>query len=249
MRISVILEAEREIILPIQYNHILQGFLYENLSDKDYREFLHHTGYREGRKTFRLFTYSRLLGKFRLNQKLGQISFQPPVEIIISSAVEQFITDLAETLIKSDSNLLGNNRVEVKSISVHKNVQFGPETRIKMLSPVVAYTTLHNDDLKYTYYLSPWKKQFIDIVRNNLLAKHEVIHGYIPDNQELSIIPNGNQEKKFEKILNYKGTVIKGYAGIYWLKGSPELIKVAYDTGLGSKNSQGFGCWEVAGVG
>jgi CRISPR-associated endoribonuclease Cas6 len=45
MRISVILEAEREIILPIQYNHILQGFLYESLSNKDYREFLHHTGY------------------------------------------------------------------------------------------------------------------------------------------------------------------------------------------------------------
>lgn len=247
MRISVILESEREINLPIQYNHILQGFLYKNLSDQDYREFLHHIGYREGNKVFRLFTYSRLQGKFKLNPKAEQISFQPPVELIISSSVEQFITDLAETLIKSDYRLLGNNRVEVKSINVHKSIQFGPEAKIKMLSPVVAYTTLHNDDLKYTYYLSPWRKQFIDIVKYNLLTKHEVIHGYLPDNQELSIIPNGNQEKKFEKILNYKGTVIKGYAGIYWLKGSPELIRVAYDTGLGSKNSQGFGCWEVVG--
>lgn len=247
MRISVILEAEREINLPVQYNHILQGFLYNNLSDRDYREFLHHTGYREGNKVFRLFTYSRLQGKFRMNQQSGQISFQSPVEIIVSSAVEQFITDLAETLIKSDSNSLGRNRVEVKSISVHRDIKFNNEVKIKMLSPTVAYTTLQNDDIKYTYYISPWKKQFVDIASKNLLTKHEIIHGFKPENQELKIIPNGNQEKKFEKTLNYKGTIIKGYAGIYWLKGSPELIKVAYDTGLGSKNSQGFGCWEVVG--
>ncbi len=38
MRISVILETDREINLPIQYNHILQGFLYKNLLDRDYRE-------------------------------------------------------------------------------------------------------------------------------------------------------------------------------------------------------------------
>ena len=247
MRISVNLEAEQDIELPVQYNHILQGFLYNNLTDKDYREFLHHTGYREGNKVFKLFTYSRLLGRFKLDQQSGRISFKSPVEIVISSAVEQFLTDLAETLIKSDSKLLGKNRVEVKSISVHRDIEFTQEIKIKMLSPVVAYTTLQNEDIKYTYYLSPWKSQFADIARNNLLSKCEIIHGFKPENQELKIIPNGNQEKKFEKTLNYKGTIIKGYNGIYWLKGSPELIKIAYDTGLGSKNSQGFGCWEVVG--
>lgn len=46
-------------------------------------------------------------------------------------------------------------------------------------------------------------------------------------------------------IIKYKGTVIKGYSGDFILKGNPELIKLAYDTGLGSKNSQGFGCIEV----
>lgn len=120
MRISVILDADRHINLPVQYNHILQAFLYKNLSDKDYREFLHQTGYREGGTVFKLFTYSRLQGKFRLDTSSARIEFQPPVEIVISSALEQFITDLAETLIKSDLNLLGNNQVEVKSISVHR---------------------------------------------------------------------------------------------------------------------------------
>lgn len=247
MRISVILNADRHINLPVQYNHILQGFLYGNLSDKDYREFLHHTGYREGSKVFKLFTYSRLQGKFRLDTSSARIEFQPPVEVVISSALEQFITDLAETLIKSDLNMLGNNQVEVKSINVHRKRTFSDEVKIKMISPAVAYTTIQQEERKYTQYLSPWKPQFSEIAANNLLIKHEIIYGEKPANRDFKIIPNGNQEKKFEKTLNYKGTIIKGYAGIYWLKGSPDLIKVAYDTGLGSKNSQGFGCWEVVG--
>jgi len=32
--------------------------------------------------------------------------------------------------------------------------------------------------------------------------------------------------------------------GIYEIKGNPEVIVLSYDTGLGAKNSQGFGCWE-----
>jgi CRISPR-associated endoribonuclease Cas6 len=32
---------------------------------------------------------------------------------------------------------------------------------------------------------------------------------------------------------------------IYQIHGKPELISLAYDTGLGSKNSQGFGMFEI----
>jgi CRISPR-associated endoribonuclease Cas6 len=33
--------------------------------------------------------------------------------------------------------------------------------------------------------------------------------------------------------------------GRFKLKGSPALMSIAYDTGLGSKNSQGFGMFEI----
>jgi len=48
-----------------------------------------------------------------------------------------------------------------------------------------------------------------------------------------------------EKVVLFKDTVIKGWMGIYKLKSHPKILKLAYDTGLGSKNSQGFGMWEV----
>lgn len=247
MRITIEFSAEKEIILPIHYNHILQGFLYKNLTDKDYRNFLHQTGYHLENKQFKLFTFSRLLGKFKMYKDDSKIAFYPPFKLVISSAVEQFITDLAETLIKTDLCFLGDRPVEIKSINVHKNIEFPDKVQIKMLSPMVAYSTILEEGKKHTNYHSPWDGKFIEIAKNNLLAKHEVIYGALPDNKEINIIPNGNQEQKFARVINYKGTYIKAYAGIYWLKGNPDLIKVAYDTGLGSKNSQGFGCWEVVG--
>lgn len=246
MRICVVLDCEREVSLPVQYNHIVQGFLYNNLSDNMYREFMHHTGYGNGRRRFKLFTYSRLLGEFVMGQN-GYISFKPPVKLVVSSPLVPFVTDLADTLMKSRSAFIGNNPVEVSSIQVHREVDFGSRVQIKMLSPMVAYTTVLRDGKKFTQYHSPWNDKFEDITRNNLLSKYEVLNGHRPDNSEFRVIPNGHRENDYVKILRYKGTVIKAYAGIYWLMGNPELIKVAYDTGLGSKNSQGFGCWDLVG--
>jgi len=245
MRITIEFLSDGEIRLPIHYNHILQGFLYKNLSDKNYRKFLHQQGYQVKNRKFKLFTYSRLLGQFKMYPQDNEIGFFPPFKLVVSSAVEQFITDLAETLIKSDFNTMGKQKAEVSSISVHKKILPADKIQIKMLSPMVAYSTIINEESKKTEYYSPWDKKFTEIAGENLLRKYEVLYGERPANQEFTIIPNGMQERKFSRIINYKGTYIKAYAGIYWLKGNPELIQVAYDTGLGSKNSQGFGCWEA----
>jgi CRISPR-associated endoribonuclease Cas6 len=227
---------------------MVQGFLYKNLRDREYSEFLHQTGFWHGRKQFRLFTFSRLLAPFIFYKDQGIIAFRPPIHLIISSPLEPFITDLAETLITSDWGFLGGSVVEVKSITVEKEIAFGDRVQIKMLSPTVAYSTVNlENNRKRTEYYSPWQARFQEITRSNLLAKYQVLYGESPSNDEFRIIPNGNQEQRFKAVINYKGTYIVGYNGIYWLKGNPELIKVAYDTGLGSKNSQGFGCWEVVG--
>ena len=144
MRISIEFHADNELILPIHYNYILQGFLYKNLTDKDYLNFLHETGYQLANKNFKLFTYSRLLGKFRIMQSAGKIAFSSPFTLVVASGVEQFITDLAETLIRSERVFLGDTPVEIKSISVHKKITLTDTVKIKMLSPIVAHKTVRH---------------------------------------------------------------------------------------------------------
>ena len=51
--------------------------------------------------------------------------------------------------------------------------------------------------------------------------------------------------KKDKKIIIYKGTVIKAWMGSYVLESEPQILELSYYTGLGSKNSQGFGMWDL----
>jgi CRISPR-associated endoribonuclease Cas6 len=44
-----------------------------------------------------------------------------------------------------------------------------------------------------------------------------------------------------QKILDFKGTVIKGWTGLYEVKLPEPYFRLAYDAGFGAKNAQGFG--------
>lgn len=46
-------------------------------------------------------------------------------------------------------------------------------------------------------------------------------------------------------ILQYKNRKLDGWITVLKLEGDYEILKIAYDTGLGSKNSAGFGCIEL----
>lgn len=246
MRLTITMNSDRDIVLPVHYHHILQGFLYANISDRDYRDFLHQDGFNYQNRKFKLFTYSRLQGEFRLDQDKARISFKPPVDITVSSPLEPFITDLAETLMKSDELYLGDNHLELKSINVHKPVVFTEKVRVRMISPVVAYTTEEVKGKKKTTYFSPWDTPFDSLVLGNLHKKYWLLKGEYSKG-DLKVVPCDNRKDRFLKVIKYKNFVIKGYTGVYWLVGDPELMEVAYYTGLGSKNAQGFGCFEVEG--
>ncbi|MBO8159475.1 CRISPR-associated endoribonuclease Cas6 [Thermosyntropha sp.] len=244
MRITVNLTADKEITLPQHYNHIVQGFIYRQITDKDYRDFLHNQGYKYGSRSFKLFTFSKLLGDITVDRDKKVVTFASPVRLVISSPVEKFITDVAETLIRGGVKVLGNNLVEVEGIKVHREPDFRDKVLVKMLSPVVAYSTEINAERKKTRYYSPWEEKFTALINQNLHKKFEIINRE-KCADEIEVIPVGNGGDKFSRIIYYKNFIVKGYDGDYWLRGNPELIKIAYNTGLGSKNSQGFGCFEI----
>jgi CRISPR-associated endoribonuclease Cas6 len=46
-------------------------------------------------------------------------------------------------------------------------------------------------------------------------------------------------------MVNYKGTWVKGWSGLYRFRAPREYFELALDAGLGERNSGGFGCVEV----
>ena len=115
-----------------------------------------------------------------------------------------------------------------------------------MLSPVTVYSTLKKaDGTPKTYYYSPFESEFSELLEQNLKKKASILLGKDKVDKYNFTIKPIRVRSNDQKILTYKGFVIKCWMGEYKIRGSPELHRIAYETGLGSKNSQGFGCFEI----
>ena len=243
MRTKITLESsEKSLKLPIHYNHLIQSFIYANISPK-LASFLHEKGYLYGKRRFKLFTFSRIYGKFRLIT--GTIEFENPFYFYLSSSDNQFIQEFAEGLLTKNNLTLNIKKVRAVSIEVYPNPEFKKEMHIRTLSPITIYSTLNTKDgRKKTYYYSPYEKEFSGLIEKNLKKKFSLIYKKEAKELRFSIEPLIKKSLS-EKIIKYKGTIIKGWLGKFKIKASPPLISVAYDTGLGSKNPEGFGMFET----
>ncbi|RLC36136.1 CRISPR-associated endoribonuclease Cas6, partial [candidate division Kazan bacterium] len=173
--------------------------------------------------------------------------------LIISSSQKEILQSIAENLVKTEKFYIGKNEVFIESINVLPQPVFRGKLIIKMLSPITCYSTLKKaDGSKKTYYYSPFEQEFPLFIKENLRKKFQLIYGR--DNDfEFNISPY-RVSARDEKIIIYnrsstdRGTVIKAWMGFYEISGSPRVLKLAYDVGLGVKNPQGFGCWEATSV-
>ncbi|MCD6231018.1 CRISPR-associated endoribonuclease Cas6 [Candidatus Aerophobetes bacterium] len=240
---------ERRAIFPLNYNYGLQSFIYRHISKK-LATFLHNRGYIMGKRSFKLFTFSRLLGNFKINFPEEKIVFNGPFHFYISSPLNDFIQQFAEDLIKSGEVRLFEELLVVSSLEVSTSPPLSSPLIIKMLSPLTIYSTLFlAEGKKKTYYYSPFEKEFSRLIKENLIKKYQALYRINPSGDDFVIIPV-KVTKNSEKIIKYTPgknsyTVIKGWMGLYKLEGCPRLIHLGYEAGLGSKNSQGFGMFEV----
>jgi CRISPR-associated endoribonuclease Cas6 len=223
--------------LVVNYNHLLQSMLYNSL-DPEFASFLHDHGYEGGGRKFKLFSFSRLLGKYQINE--GRIEFESPVKLVVTSPAEQFCHSLLNGLLTKDEVTIGQDLVRVESVKVEKPIVTKESMKLKLLSPAVAYSTLYRaDGSKYTCYYQPGDAEFTRVAAENLRKKYSAFYTNEAPEGEIKINPV-HQTKLH--VLEYKGNVIKGYSGTLFINGPQELLQMAVDAGLGSKNSMGFGC-------
>ncbi len=245
MRLLLELSSEKDFVIPIHYNYYVQSFLYKSISPKLAR-ILHDHGFPIGKRKFRLFTFSRILGQYQIRKNIERIFFASPFRIVVSSAMKEFVEEIAEELIRREEVRISYQHVHLNSVEVSDFPINRDRLRIKMLSPVTIYSTLSRaDGKKKTYYYSPFEKEFSHLISENAKKKFRAFYGKEPKG-EIHLNPL-KVNMSNQKIISYKGTVIKGWMGTYELNGDTELMKLVYDTGLGGKNPQGFGCFEILG--
>jgi len=240
MRIELRISSSRErIVLPLHYNYYLQGFLYNSISP-ELASFLHDRGFEYEKRSFRMFTFSKLMGRYEIRE--GTITFTMPVRLVISSPLDRFVSELANTMLTSKSLRLCGEDIAVEEISVLERPEMDGRMRIRMMTPLVAYSTLLKPEgRKKTYYYNPLEPEFAEIIDRNMRKKYQAFYGNAPRARKLSLKP----ERFSERVVKYRDNVIRGYEGTFLAEGNRRILELAYDCGLGSKNSQGFGMFEV----
>lgn len=255
MRIRIAFTGEsRHLLVPVSHGYYLQSYIYASVS-KTLATRLHDEGWKYGKRRFKMFTFSPLTADHveRVMIASERTPDQPvhpflrlssPCWFVLSSPENQILQELAQGLLNERTARIGNNLLQLESVAVLPPpvVPDGPATTVDIhtLSPITVYKT---DETGHTTYFSPHDAAFAPYIRENARRKSAAYTGHEPDLDGFGILPLDPRDHPV--TINFKGTMIRGYAGHFRLSGNTELLRFLYDTGLGSKNSEGCGMIEL----
>lgn len=245
MRVLCSFRTDGNFNLPFGYNSIIQGFIYNILPD-DISTWVHDKGFTNEKRKFKLFCFSWILERPIIDKENSTFYFKDEVvSFYLSSPVDKLLRDMAQTIISRQKVRIGRNNVEVEGIKVLKQPKFEDSVTVNALTPIEVHSTLTKENGKpYTYYYAPHEEEFRRLVQENAHKKWKAYNKTEPP-VSLVVEPLFEDSRKFFNA-QYFGTgnnkvFVKGYKGQYRLSGSPEMLEFIYDSGLGGKNSQGFG--------
>lgn len=227
--------------VPVHYNYSLQSLIYRHLDAHLARQ-LHDEGIGEGTKRFRYFTFSRLIGNFQ--RRDNQLIFPRGAILYIASPNSAFLESLILRLLTQGEIPLSKQAAPLHRIEVVPQPDYQPEAILKALSPITLRETLRQPGEKYTYYYTPYEPDFSERIISNLREKVRIWHGRNIPPEDAYCVPYAVDPEKNFHMVNFKGTWVKGWSGLYRLHAPPEYFQMALDAGIGERNSGGFGCVE-----
>ena len=221
------------------YQYGLASMLYFKLAEADIR-LANETHAHQG---FKFYTFSNLVLQNREFSKSG-LRFETAY-FILSSPDDRFIKSFAEGLLMEPGFYLdgpdGKVDLIIERIEILEEKTFRDECWFKTISPIYVKTIRkENEDLREVD-LYPKDPKFYENLHKNLIQRFSEFYDKAP-HDHFDIIEIKDMKPKRIKIA-------EGYrrCSLFQmrLQASPELLKFAYDAGLGEKNAMGFGCLEL----
>lgn len=239
--------------IPINYQYELSSCIYKTIArgNADYANWLHSNGFNLDAKQFRLFTFSNLqLPEYKLNKENQCIAIigntvSLTISFLPERSTEEFIKGIFANQILEVGDKYNKASFNVANIELQSQPDFSQPIYGKTISPLCITV---RKDINKIDYLSPDDVRARELLKNNLLSKYEAFYGNkFQENAFLEWKTLNQPQSKL--LLIKKGTPqqtqIRGFNCDFILNANPELLKIAYNAGLGEKNSMGFGCVEV----
>lgn len=239
MQLLIRHKIQDQLVLPLNYHHILQAIIYKSLNDSlGYGSYIHETGFSYGKRNFKLFTFSLLKGKYQIQEK--RICFRQEVAFEIHSPEIFLIKMLAEN-ISGQGICYGNQKFQDVEVYFSDMTVEQEQIRIRMLSPVSVYST--DPFTGKTHFYAPEEEAFPKMVNDNFLRKYQACYKVEPES-DIWIEP-AYVTPRHKYVTKYKDFYISGWMGDYFLSGKRKYLDFLYQTGLGGRNSQGFGMFDL----
>jgi CRISPR-associated endoribonuclease Cas6 len=245
------------------------------ISSPEFSDFLHNKGYstetlKRGFKHFcfsQLFIeHSRVVGE-EIHINGGNIQWY------IGMPIEESLQHLVTGLFERREFFIGReeNRFSVEQVETLPEPEWKRVMKFRTISPVtVSVAGLAEGNLQSglrsaegylrpklsARYLKADDPKLSESLRLNLLHRYESLYGELPAETEFRcttdaeyIARRGGVDRVSKLVTIKKGmpeeTKVRGFQCPVTLEGNTELIKLAYESGLGEKGSIGFGMIET----
>lgn len=236
MEIIMKMIPEKPLVIPFNYFYQLQSSIYSLLSEVQESDFWHNDGFGDISK-YKGFCFSGLKGKYRVDRENKKLIFGDAVYLEVRSAVFDFIDAFQRTIEKHPFVKLFDTRLDIVSASLKNTHLYDGLVRFHAITPVVVHTSTEDG---HTVFFSPSEDDYFVGICNNIDRKYEAIKN--KPAEEVLLRADGDLKKI---VTSYKNMWITGYQGIFEIKTTARMAEFIYNTGLGEKNSQGFGFVEL----
>jgi CRISPR-associated endoribonuclease Cas6 len=269
------IQSRTTIPLSYEYYLSAAIYQWIELSSPAFSDFLHNKGYSTEtlKRSFKHFCFSQLF--IEHSRVVGEEIHINGGNILwyIGMPIEESLQHLVVGLFERREFFIGReeNRFSVEQVETLPEPEWKRVMKFRTISPVavsvagIAEGNLQSGSRSAEGYLRPKLSarylkaddpQLSESLRLNVLHRYESLYGKLPTDTELRcttdgeyIARRGGADRVSKLVTIKKGlpeeTKVRGFRCPVTLEGNSELIKLAYESGLGEKGSMGFGMLEV----
>lgn len=252
MRVKLTLMASRQkTMLPLNYNHAVAGLIYRTLgkASEAFAAMLHDEGFKAERRTFKLFTFSRLFTKRHRLVGDRLLLESPEMTLQVSSPVADFIEHFVTGLFQSAAFEIAGAQFTLAEAETIAPPEFGERMNFRALSPVTESLRDEHNGVRYLGLEDDWS----EVLQRNLIRKHLALYGREPSDNRLRwewdkayIAEAQKRNRRLSALIEIThGIKVRGWQAPFTVEGSKELIALGYEAGFGKNNAMGFGMAEV----
>lgn len=246
MRILISFKPRQKCSIPINYQYPLSQSLFTafNTANARLAYQLHNS------MKVKPYSFSYLkLKNYKIIKDSIYLSENSKASLIFTSGIKGVVTMLTQGLLMLKTINLSGNDFDLLNIKEFPEIDFKKVEKFRCLSPFVLVEKVKNE--KYNQFLLHDSENLSEMVRQNLIYKCEMFHGFKPENEEFDFKLDNEyvqtHSKKLYKLITIKEneedeTQIKAIYVPFHLSGSVIFREIAYNYGIGSKTALGFGC-------